>query len=101
MHFFLVNLCIFAPDYNNKGMYRIKEILDQKGLKAKDLASMMKVTPQYISGIIREQGSASVSVLAKIAKALNVPVASLFDDYISEKEPHSVIIDGIEYIPKK
>lgn len=81
-------------------MFRIKEILDQKGLKAKDLAVKMGVSQQYISGIVREQGSASVSVLAKIAKILEVPVASLFEDYISEKEPHSVIIDGIEYVPK-
>ena len=41
----------------------------------------MGVTPQYISGIIREKGSASISVLSNIAKELNVPLASLFDDY--------------------
>lgn len=44
----------------------------------------MGVTPQYISGIIREKGSASISVLSNIAKELNVPLASLFDDYKSE-----------------
>lgn len=62
-------------------MYRIKEILDQKGMTAKALADKMNATPQYISGIIRETGSASVTVLANIAKVLDVPVSSLFADY--------------------
>ncbi len=62
-------------------MYRIKEILDKKGMSGKELADRMNVTPQYISGIIREKGSASINVLANIAKVLEVPLASLFDDY--------------------
>ena len=37
-------------------MYRIKEILDEKGISAKNLAERMGVTPQYISGFIREKG---------------------------------------------
>ena len=65
-------------------MYRIKEILNQKGITGKELAEKMGVTPQYVSGIIRETGSASVEVLANIARILNVPVASLFEDYVSE-----------------
>lgn len=62
-------------------MYRIKDILNEKGMTAKELAERMGVTPQYISGIIRETGSASVSVLSNIAKILEVPVAALFDDF--------------------
>lgn len=64
-------------------MYRIKEILNQKGMTSKELALKMGVTPQYVSGIIRETGSASVDVLTNIAKILNVPVASLFEDFVS------------------
>lgn len=64
-------------------MYRIKEILTQKGMTAKSLAEKMGVTPQYISGIIRETGSASVEVLSNIANVLEVPVSSLFEDYVS------------------
>lgn len=71
-------------------MYRIKEILDEKGISAKKLAERMGVTPQYISGIIREKGSASISVLSNIAKELNVPLASLFDDYKSVPTSNSV-----------
>lgn len=66
-------------------MYRIREILNQKGMTGKELAERMGVTPQYISGIIRETGSASVEVLANIARILNVPVASLFEDYVSNE----------------
>lgn len=66
-------------------MYRIKEILSQKGITAKDLAEKMGATPQYISGIIREKDSASVRTLSNIAQILEVPLASLFDDY-REKE---------------
>lgn len=62
-------------------MFRIRQILDEKGLSAKALAEKMNVTPQYISGIITERGSASVSVLQNIAKELGVPLAALFDDY--------------------
>lgn len=65
-------------------MYRIKEILNQKGMTSKELAEKMGVTPQYVSGIIRETGSASVEVLANIARILNVPVSSLFEDYVSD-----------------
>ena len=64
-----------------KDMFRIREILAQKGMTAKQLADQMGVTPQYISGIIRETGSASVEVLSNIAKELGVPVSSLFEDY--------------------
>lgn len=62
-------------------MYRIKEIMQEKGITGKELAEKMDVTPQYISGIVRGAGSASVEVLAKIAKELNVPIASLFSDF--------------------
>ncbi|MEE0882247.1 MAG: helix-turn-helix transcriptional regulator [Bacteroidales bacterium] len=66
-------------------MYRIKEILSQKGMTAKQLAEAMNVTPQYISGIVRETGSASVEVLSNIAKILEVPISSLFEDYVSSE----------------
>lgn len=64
-------------------MYRIKDVLAQKGMTAKQLAEKMNVTPQYISGIVRETGSVSVEVLSKIAEILDVPISSLFEDYVS------------------
>lgn len=62
-------------------MYRIKEILKEKGINQQQLAEMMNVSPQYISGIVREADTPSVNTLIEIAKLLKVPVSSLFDDY--------------------
>ena len=64
-------------------MLRLKQVLLEQGVTGKQLAERMGVTPQYISGIVRETGSASLDVLSKIAKELNVPLSSLFDDYKS------------------
>ena len=66
-------------------MYRIRQILNEKGMTAKQLAEKMGVSPQYVSGIIREVDSASVQTLVNISKVLNVPVSSLFDDYKQEE----------------
>ena len=64
-------------------MYRIKEVMQEQGVTGKELAERLWKTPQYISGIVRGADTASVEVLSKIAKALNVPLASLFSDYTS------------------
>lgn len=56
-----------------------------------ELAEKMGVTPQYVSGIVRGTGSASIEVLSKIAHTLGVPLASLFADYksgVEAKCPH-------------
>lgn len=53
----------------------------EQGITGKQLAERMGVTPQYISGIVRGTGSASIEVLSTIAKHLNVPISSLFADY--------------------
>lgn len=65
-------------------MYRIKEVMLEQGITGKELAERMGKTPQYISGIVRGVDSASVEVLSKIAKAMNVPLSSLFSDYKSQ-----------------
>lgn len=67
--------------YLKQYMLRIKQILQEKALSAKTLAERMGVTPQYINGVINERDSASIRMLAKIAKELDVPLAALFDDY--------------------
>lgn len=64
-------------------MLRLKEVLSEQGVTGKQLAEKMGVTPQYISGIVRGTGSASIEVLSNIAKNLNVPISSLFSDYKS------------------
>lgn len=71
-------------------MLRLKEVLAEQGLTGKQLAEEMGVTPQYISGIVRGTGSASIEVLSNIAKILNVPLSSLFSDY--QKPTNSIKI---------
>ncbi len=62
-------------------MFRIKEVLREKGVTQIQLANMLGKTPQYVSGIIREVDGVSITALDSIAKALDVPLASLFEDY--------------------
>lgn len=64
-------------------MFRIKEILREKGISQIQLANALGKTPQYVSGIIREVDGVSISALDAIAKALDVPLASLFEDFKS------------------
>lgn len=71
-------------------MFRIKDILKQKGINQQQFAEMMGKTPQYISGIVREVDTPSVSTLVDIARLLEVPVSSLFEDYqgVTTRCPH-------------
>lgn len=64
-------------------VFRIKEILDQKGWKAKELADKLGTTPQYVSGIIRGEASISIPRLQEIADILGVTIPELFSDYKS------------------
>ncbi|MBS5410773.1 MAG: helix-turn-helix transcriptional regulator [Bacteroides thetaiotaomicron] len=72
---------------------RIKEVLEKKNLKQKDLCDLMGRSTQYISNVVNGRGSISVPVLEEIAKALKVPVASLFADYVSEKKEEPKLSD--------
>lgn len=68
---------------------RIKNIVAAKGMTLKGLAEKMDVTPQTLGNIVNEKGNPNVATLEKIAEALEVPVASLFADYLA---PNSAII---------
>ena len=63
--------------------FRIKAIVASRGLTIKGLAEKIGVTPQSISVIVNEKTSPNISTLEKIAEALDVPVASLFTDYLA------------------
>ena len=72
---------------------RIKEVLEEKNLTQKDLCELLDKSKQYINHVVNGRGSISVPVLEEIAKALKVPVASLFADYISEKKEEPKLSD--------
>ena len=59
---------------------RIKEILKERGITSKALATSIGMTPTGLSIAIGENGNPPLSTLRKIAGCLNVPVARLFDD---------------------
>ena len=60
-------------------MIRIKEILKEKGMTVSELSDLLGVSRQALSKQI--QGKMLVETAERIAKALGVPVSSLFDDY--------------------
>ena len=72
---------IFVIKLTKMEVFRIKEILDQKGWKAKELADKLGTTPQYVSGIIRGEASISIPRLQEIADILGVTIPELFSDY--------------------
>lgn len=68
---------------------RIKNIIAAKGMTIKSLAEKMEVAPQTLGNIVNEKGNPNISTLEKIAEALDVPVSSLFADYLS---PNSAVV---------
>lgn len=68
---------------------KIKAARVEKGITAKDLAEKAEVTPGYISQIERNLISPSLSVLMRIAEAIEIPLVSLFSQ--EEQEQVTVI----------
>lgn len=62
--------------------FRIKSIVAARGLTMRGLAEKMGITPQTLGNIVSEKSNPTTSSLEKIANALDVPVASLFTDYL-------------------
>lgn len=60
-------------------MFRIKDILNERGLKVKDLAVAVNVAPPNMSKIINGKFQPSLNLLLGIAKALDVEVWELFE----------------------
>lgn len=59
-------------------MLRIEEILKEKGLTKGDLAESMGVSRQTLHSHLT--GNPSLEILKRIAEALNLKVADLFED---------------------
>lgn len=58
---------------------RIKELLREKGITAKELASIIGMTETGLSIAMGENGNPPLKRLEQIAAALGVPVTELFD----------------------
>lgn len=72
---------IFVTNQLKMEDFRIREILDQKGMKAKDLADKLGTSQQYVSRILRGETSVSITRLKEIADILGVSLLELFSDY--------------------
>ena len=62
-------------------MLRIDKIMKEHNINTLQLAEIMNVSPQYVSEVVNERKNITITVLAKFAKALQVPMASLVDGY--------------------
>ena len=58
---------------------RVKEILKEKGIAAKELATKLGMTETGLSIAINEKGNPPLKRLQQIATALDVPITDLFD----------------------
>ena len=63
-------------------MLRVKQILKEKGITAKELASRLGMNESGLSQSL--SGNPTMNRLKDIAKALDVPISSLFSDSIGE-----------------
>jgi len=57
---------------------RLKEILDERGIKQNWLAEKANVTKQTISNLIKNRFSVSLEIAMKISKALDLKVEDIF-----------------------
>lgn len=58
---------------------RVKELLKQKGITAKELAGKIGISEGALSQSIKDGANPNLQTLERIATALNVPVSALFD----------------------
>lgn len=75
--------------HQNKNYMRIKEILNKKGMTAKELAAACEMSEMGLSKILTGKSSANTSTIIRIAKELDVSCGELFDDY---KEPSNELL---------
>ena len=76
-------------------MLRIDTILKQQNISTQELASRMDVSPQYVSDVVNERKNITISSLSRFSKALQVPIAALFDGYKDD-----LLIEGQFHCPK-
>jgi transcriptional regulator with XRE-family HTH domain len=58
---------------------RIKEILKDKKITAKELAEKVGISRENITNIVNEKSKPAFDTLIKISEALNVPLSDLFE----------------------
>lgn len=76
---------------------RIKDIIKEKGVRQKEVADKLGLTPTGFNLIVNNKAIPSIDTLNRIAKILDVPVAILIDE--ERPKTFSAIINnnGIAY----
>jgi transcriptional regulator with XRE-family HTH domain len=59
---------------------RVKTIRLEKGLSQETLAHQAEIDRTYLPGIEKGERNVSITIIEKIAKALNVKISTLFDE---------------------
>ena len=70
---------------------RLKEIMEEKGVKSVELAAKLGVTKQTVSNLINGKVMPSIDTISKAAEVLEVPMWQMF---ANPKE-----MDGIQACP--
>lgn len=60
-------------------MFRIKEILKEKGIRVGDFADVLGMQQSNLSSIINSKANPSIDMLQRIADQLNVTIKDLFE----------------------
>ena len=76
---FLIVLPIFTLPEKD-GMNRIKEVLEEKGIKQVWLADKLGKSINIVNGYVQNRSQPSIEVLYKIAEILNVKPKDLLKD---------------------
>lgn len=66
-------------------MLKVKQICKQQGITLRELAERMNVSPEAVTRMLSDSGNPTLASLVNIAKALNLEVYELFDDFNSDK----------------
>ncbi|NCA85752.1 MAG: XRE family transcriptional regulator [Clostridia bacterium] len=67
-------------DIKNKFGKQVKKFRLEKGLSQEALAHQANLDRTYIPSIEKGERNVSITVIEKIAKALNVKISTLFDE---------------------
>lgn len=65
----------------------LRLLRSEKGLSQEELADLSELTRNYIGALEREEYSASVDTLEKVAKALGVPASRLLEKKANRSSP--------------
>lgn len=80
------------------GVLRLKTIMDQKKIGRDELADMVGVSKTTITNIRTEENLPTISLLIKIAEALDVDVRELFEPTKNEIVTHGEMVQAREHI---